>query len=241
MRPRSRRARARSAGSGYAKNDTGSLASTSTRWRRPCSCATANSARYAEPLDRGQAGAAFEPGRERLAQQLGAGRRRDARRRDAARARASACPPSNSAAGSPLRNALTASSIASSVQPPHSRARDGRRARARRPPTTRRRRAGSASRHRPRRACVDRLGRVGARPSPAPFDSRTHRETLRATPTMSDASGASSAWWYVAWSPTMLTIGVRAAARVVQVREPVAEAGPEVQQRGRRAGSAMRP
>ena len=44
---RSLPARAGSGSSGYAKNETGSLASTSTRWRRSCICATANSARYA--------------------------------------------------------------------------------------------------------------------------------------------------------------------------------------------------
>ena len=56
------------------------------------------------------------------------------------------------------------------------------------------------------------------------------------------SSGASSCWWYVACSPTMFTIGVLRAARVVQVRDPVAEAGPEVQQRrGRPAGHARVP
>src|SRR5918996_1009703 len=51
-------------------------------------------------------------------------------------------------------------------------------------------------------------------PSPATerlsSDVRTQSEKGHATPSTSEVSGASYCLWYVAWSPTMLTMGVLA-------------------------------
>ena len=88
----------------------------------------------AEPFDRRDARAPLEPGREHLAEQLGARRVRDATRRDAAPRSRSAAPPSSSAAGSPDRNALATPSITSPGTSPardeRLRARPARRLRA---------------------------------------------------------------------------------------------------------------
>ena len=90
----------------------------------------------------------------------------------------------------------------------------GRAAARRRPPRPRRRPRSSV-----------RCGRAHPAPTRCAPPSRCPTAAARRT-----------AQWYVAWSPTMLTIGDAALARVVQVGEPVAEARPEVQQRARRAG-----
>ena len=48
----------------------------------------------------------------------------------------------------------------------------------------------------------------------------------RATPSMSDVSGASSARWCVAWSPTTLTMPERAFFALCRLARPLARPGP---------------
>ena len=85
----------------------------------------------------------------------------------------------------------------------------------------------------------DGVGRVGADVVGASPSVRIQPDTLRATVSMSDSSGASYCLWYVAWSPTMLTIGDLALRALCRLASPLPRPGPEVQQRrGRPVGHA---
>ena len=55
---------------------------------------------------------------------------------------------------------------------------------------------------------------------------RIQPDTLRAAVSMSEFSGASSPAWYVAWSPTMLTIGVDARRALCRLARPLPRPGP---------------
>ena len=56
-----------------------------------------------------------------------------------------------------------------------------------------------------------------------------------ASSSMSEFSGASYCRWYVAWSPTTLTTGVKARRALCRPARPLPRPGPEVEQRRRRA------
>ena len=81
----------------------------------------------------------------------------------------------------------------------------------------------------------DRVGRVGARRRRCCVDVRTQPDTLRAT--RLDVGLERRVVLLVVGGVVADDVDDRRAARagVVQVGEPVAEPGPEVQQRGRRA------
>ena len=183
----------------------------------------------AEPVDRGQARAAFEPRRERLAQELGAGRLRDPRRREQP-AFAQRLPAEQQrrrfAAAQRLGRQLDL------VGGLGARAgRDG---------------SGSglgavdhdASAGRisvatpPRRASL--IASATSAPTVSgPFDSRTHRDTLLRD--ADDVGLQRRVERLVIRRVVADDVDDRRArpARVVQVREAVAETGTEVQQRGR--------
>ena len=140
-------------------------------------------------------------------------------------ARAARAPPSSNAAGSPERSALATASIASAGT---SRAGAAPRPSARAPPASSHVvSAGRISVATPPRAAPRATASAASRPtSAAAFVSRIQPDTLRATLSMSEASGASNAWWYVAWSPTMFTIGVRARRALCRFAIPLPSPGP---------------
>ena len=133
--------------------------------------------------------------------------------------------PTNSAAGSPLRSALAASSIASFATAVRFGA----------GPTV----AGVAgSSHDTSAATISVAMQPGgaseaviasAASCPTvsgPDGRRIQPETFAARLSMSDESGASSGWWYVACSPTMFTIGVCARRALWRFAMPLPRPGP---------------
>jgi hypothetical protein len=68
---------------------------------------------------------------------------------------------------------------------------------------------------------------AASRPTSAGLvDDRIHGDTLRATVSMSDSSWASYCLWYVAWSPTTLTIGTLPLRALCRLARPLPRPGP---------------
>ena len=111
--PRSRRAPGSSPCPGRRRSSPGALASTSTRWRRPSSCADGELGQVGEPLDRRQAGAPLEAGRERLGQHRRAPVALATRLAATSASARSAAPPRSRPHGSPERRALATASTTS--------------------------------------------------------------------------------------------------------------------------------
>ena len=57
-------------------------------------------------------------------------------------------------------------------------------------------------------------------------ERRTQPDTVPARASMSDSSGASYRLWYVAWSPTTASSGVRARRALCRLASPLARPGP---------------
>ena len=190
----------------------------------------------AEPLDRRDARAAPDAGREHLGEDLGAGGGRDRVGEREGRLVAHGVVAEEERRGLAAREHLGRDGDGLGL----GRERRGERAAGRprrRRRTTTRRRAGSAWRSRPGASAPRRRPRRRRRRAArGRLDRRIQPDTFAASVSMSLSSGASYCLWYVAWSPTMFTIGVCARPGVVQVGDAVAEAGAEVQQRRRRAG-----
>ena len=224
--------------SGYAKNDTGAFASTSTMWRAPSSCFIANSARYAtrstavRPAPRSmRAGNVSQRSFESVASAIARARARLPARH--------AVPPTSMSAGSSERSASAAARKVLSFGMVRGR---GVCFGATWPPSLHEMSAGRMSVATwpggPYAAAT--ASAASAPTSSVLADQRMKVETLRATVSMSDSSCASYGLWYVAWSPTMLTTGVCPLRALCRFARPLPRPGPRCSSvaAGR---SAMRP
>ena len=220
---------------GYAKNDTGALRVDEHEVPQSLQLRDRELGEIPEPLDGGQARAALQARRERLAQQLGAGRlprcgSRRAARRSLQRAAAEQQRGRLAASAAPWPRARS-----SSAGHLEHRAHRPRSVRAPRPRTTTRRPAGSASRR--RRASAATIASVASRPTSAAVVRRTDPPRHVARHAL-DVGRERRVERLVIRRVVADDVDDRRArpARVVQVGETVAETGTEVQQRRRRAG-----
>ena len=148
------------------------------------------------------------------------------RPRHAARVRGRPRRRASNAAGSPERNALA--TAVDRVARNFAAARHGRRRRpARRLRARSCRPGGSASRSARAASSAAATASAASRATDSGcVVSRIQPDTLRASASMSEVSGASNARWYVAWSPTMFTIGVRARRALCRFAMPFPRPGP---------------